>query len=85
MEEVKEKMRFDREDVKKKFMEGLDAIEKRLKKVKTKLAIMSGKGGVGKSTVTALLAVHYGKNGYKTGIMDCDFWGSSIPLSLIHI
>ena len=78
-EEVKEKMRFDDEEIKKKFMEGIDQLAKRMKKVKTKLAVMSGKGGVGKSTVAGLLAVHYGKNGYKTGIMDCDFWGSSIP------
>jgi Mrp family chromosome partitioning ATPase len=78
-EEVKEKMKFDHEELKKKFMEGIDKVAKRMKKVKTKLAVMSGKGGVGKSTVASLLAVHYGKKGYKTGIMDCDFWGSSIP------
>jgi len=78
-EKVKERMRFDHEEIKKKFMEGLDMVAKRLKKVKTKIAVMSGKGGVGKSTVAALLAIHYGRNGYRTGIMDCDFWGSSIP------
>jgi Mrp family chromosome partitioning ATPase len=54
-------------------------IKKRLEKVKTKLAIMSGKGGVGKSTVTALLAVHYAKKGHTVGIFDADFLGPSIP------
>jgi Mrp family chromosome partitioning ATPase len=40
---------------------------------------MSGKGGVGKSTTTALLAVHYAKQGKKVGILDADFLGPSIP------
>jgi len=78
-EEVKERMRFDSEELKRKFMEGIDRLAKRMRNVKMKLAVMSGKGGVGKSTVAGLLAVHYGRKGYKIGVMDCDFWGSSIP------
>ncbi len=54
-------------------------IKKRLEKIKCKLAIMSGKGGVGKSTVTALLAIHFAKKGHSVGIFDADFLGPSIP------
>jgi len=50
-----------------------------LNHVKRVIAVMSGKGGVGKSTVTALLAVAYNKQGYKVGILDADITGPSIP------
>ena len=40
---------------------------------------MSGKGGVGKSTVTTLLAKELRKKGYKVGVMDADVTGPSIP------
>lgn len=43
------------------------------------IGIMSGKGGVGKSTVTALAAVALAKKGFKVGIMDADVTGPSIP------
>lgn len=43
------------------------------------MAVMSGKGGVGKSSVTALLATSLSKNGKKVGILDADFTGPSIP------
>ena len=48
----------------------------RIKKV---IAVMSGKGGVGKSLVTALLAVMAQRAGYKTAILDADVTGPSIP------
>jgi len=47
--------------------------------VKKVIAVMSGKGGVGKSTVTSLLAVSLMQQGYKVGIMDADLTGPSIP------
>ena len=47
--------------------------------VKKVIAVMSGKGGVGKSLVTALLAVIAQRAGYKTAILDADVTGPSIP------
>ena len=48
-------------------------------KVGQVIAIMSGKGGVGKSSITALLASALNKLGYKVGILDADVTGPSIP------
>lgn len=47
--------------------------------VKNVIAIVSGKGGVGKSLVTSLLACEMSKKGYKTAILDADITGPSIP------
>lgn len=47
--------------------------------IKHVYAIMSGKGGVGKSSVTASLASAMAKKGYKVGVMDADITGPSIP------
>ena len=48
-------------------------------KVKRVISIMSGKGGVGKSSVTATLAVALAREGLKVGILDADITGPSIP------
>ena len=47
--------------------------------VKKVIAVVSGKGGVGKSFVTSLLAVALANKGYHVGIMDADVTGPSIP------
>ncbi len=57
----------------------MKSVSERLEEVKTKIAVMSGKGGVGKSTITSLLAIHLARKGKKVGIFDCDFLGPSIP------
>jgi len=54
-------------------------IRERLKHIKNKLLVMSGKGGVGKSSVAAYLSVALARKGYKVGLMDVDLHGPSIP------
>ena len=49
--------------------------------VKKVIGVVSGKGGVGKSLVTSLLAVMFNRNGYQTAILDADITGPSIPKS----
>lgn len=48
--------------------------------VKNTIAVASGKGGVGKSTVAVNLAVVLAREGAKVGLIDCDIYGPSIPL-----
>lgn len=48
-------------------------------KIKKVIAVASGKGGVGKSLITSLLAVTMQRKGYKVGILDADITGPSIP------
>ena len=58
------------------------AEDKLLPGVKHVVAVSSGKGGVGKSTVSANLAVSLAKSGAKIGLMDADIYGPNIPMMM---
>ena len=53
-----------------------------LPEVKAIVAVASGKGGVGKSTVAVNLAVSLARQGHRTGLLDADIYGPSLPRML---
>ena len=55
----------------------IKAVEARLEKVKRIIPVVSGKGGVGKSMVSTILALNLAQKGYKVGLLDLDFHGAS--------
>ncbi|MGC8810184.1 MAG: P-loop NTPase [bacterium] len=57
-------------------------MREKLSHIEHKLMVMSGKGGVGKSTVAANLAVSFARKGYEVGILDADVHGPNIPKML---
>ena len=59
-----------------------EALVRRLSRIKRKILVLSGKGGVGKSTVAVNLAVALAMEGWKTGLLDVDFHGPSVPTLL---
>lgn len=64
---------------KEKRMSVIDEIREAAKGIKNIIAVGSGKGGVGKSTVTANLAMAIAKKGYKTAVLDADVYGPTMP------
>lgn len=59
-----------------------EALKNRMSLIKHKILVLSGKGGVGKSTVSANVAIALAMEGKKVGILDIDFHGPSIPTLL---
>jgi len=59
----------------------MDAIrlKENMNNIKHKIVVMSGKGGVGKSTVAVNLAVSLAEKGFRTGLLDIDIHGPSVP------
>ncbi|HEY8362105.1 MAG TPA: Mrp/NBP35 family ATP-binding protein [Tissierellaceae bacterium] len=62
-----------------KSQQGCTIVNNPLNKINKVIGVMSGKGGVGKSTVSTLIAEGLRSEGYKVGIMDADITGPSIP------
>ncbi|MEA1999290.1 MAG: P-loop NTPase [Euryarchaeota archaeon] len=57
-------------------------LKERMERVKHKIMVMSGKGGVGKTTVAVNLALTLTARGYEVGIMDADIHGPDVPKKL---
>lgn len=58
---------------------GNEKVTEKMNRIKHKIFVLSGKGGVGKSTVASLLAVTLARDGFKVGLLDVDFHGPSLP------
>lgn len=56
-----------------------DEVREAMKDVKHKVVILSGKGGVGKTTVATNLAISFAKNNLSAGIIDADIYGPNVP------
>ena len=83
-EEVEINVASEQREVREEVEEEWQRLKQNMSKIKHKIAIMSGKGGVGKSTVTVNLAMAFAMQGYvdRVGILDADFHGPSIPKML---
>ena len=63
-----------------KALKKSEAAQSILPNIKNTIAIVSGKGGVGKSTIASNAAVGLAKKGFKVGIVDADIYGPSVPM-----
>ncbi len=64
---------------KRQLIEQRQMLKFRMQKIKHKIAVISGKGGVGKSTITVNLAASFALKGKNIGILDADIHGPSVP------
>ena len=76
-------MPFD-EDQKKQMQAEQEQIRQRLKRIKHQILVLSGKGGVGKSTVAANLAVSLALSGKSVGLLDIDIHGPHVPITSLY-
>ncbi len=67
------------ETFKSRMQEQHELLKIRMKHVKHAIAVISGKGGVGKSTITVNLAAAFAKKGKQVGVLDADIHGPSVP------
>jgi ATP-binding protein involved in chromosome partitioning len=72
---------LENQDRKQTWEEQMKKVKERMSKVEHKIAVVSGKGGVGKSVVTVNLAMAFAMHGYtsRVGILDADITGPSVP------
>lgn len=71
------------ENERRRFMQEEERkIKDRMDRVKHKIAVISGKGGVGKTIVTVNLAMAFAKRGYQVGVLDADIHGPCVPKML---
>jgi ATP-binding protein involved in chromosome partitioning len=66
-------------DVGQQLLKQQETLRLRMSKIKHKVAVISGKGGVGKSIVTVNLAAAFANSGHAVGILDADIHGPSVP------
>jgi ATP-binding protein involved in chromosome partitioning len=77
-------MRNENINARKRILEEQKLLRTRMEKIKHKIAVISGKGGVGKSVVTVNLAIAFAMHGhaYSVGILDADIHGPCVPKML---
>ncbi|WP_185850035.1 Mrp/NBP35 family ATP-binding protein [Blattabacterium cuenoti] len=78
--DINQTIKYQNVDKKIRIEMKLDTHEKRKTGIKNIIAIASGKGGVGKSTIATNIAVSLVKMGFHVGLLDADIYGPSIPL-----
>ena len=77
---AKESSTFQIDENKQKQMQAeKEQIRQKLKRIKHQILVLSGKGGVGKSTVAVNLAVSLALSGKSVGLLDIDIHGPSVP------